>query len=64
MTFDMEFLDPAFAPGTGTPVCGGVPWQALEFIRSLEEINFVGMDLVRSSPPYDHAEITSMVALQ
>ena len=63
MTFDIDFLDPAFAPGTGTPVCGGVAtWQALEFIRSLEEINFVGMDLVEVSPPYDHAEITSMAA--
>lgn len=37
-------------------------WQALEFIRSLENINFVGMDLVEVSPPFDHAEITSMAA--
>jgi agmatinase len=63
LTFDIDFLDPAFAPGTGTPVCGGVAtWQALEFIRSLENINFVGMDLVEVSPPFDHAEITSMAA--
>ena len=63
LTFDIDFLDPAFAPGTGTPVCGGVAtWQALEFIRSLINIDFVGMDLVEVSPPFDHAEITSMAA--
>ena len=63
LTFDIDFLDPAFAPGTGTPVCGGLAtWQALEIIRGLDKINFIGMDLVEVSPPYDHAEITAMAA--
>ena len=56
-------MDPAYAPGTGTPVCGGLAtWQALEILRGLEKINFIGMDLVEVSPPYDHAEITGMAA--
>ena len=63
LTFDIDVLDPAFAPGTGTPVSGGIAsWQALEFIRGLMNINFVGMDLVEVSPPFDHAEITSIAA--
>ena len=63
LTFDIDVLDPAFAPGTGTPVSGGIAtWQALELIRGLGEINFVGMDLVEVSPPFDHAEITSLAA--
>ena len=63
LTFDIDFLDPAFAPGTGTPVCGGLAtWQALELVRGLESLNFIGMDLVEVSPPFDHAEITSMAA--
>ncbi len=63
LTFDIDVLDPAFAPGTGTPVCGGLAtWQALEFIRSLSSIDFIGMDLVEVSPPFDHSEITSMAA--
>ena len=63
LSFDIDFLDPAYAPGTGTPVCGGLAtWQALEILRGLEKINFIGMDLVEVSPPYDHAEITGMAA--
>lgn len=61
LTFDIDCLDPAFAPGTGTPVAGGLTsHQALSIIRGLEKINFVGMDLVEVAPAYDHAEITAI----
>ncbi|MEV8466978.1 agmatinase [Fluviibacterium sp. DFM31] len=63
ISFDVDGLDPAFAPGTGTPVPGGLAsWQALEFIRGLEGLNLVGLDVVEVSPPYDHAEITAIAA--
>ncbi len=63
VSFDVDGLDPAFAPGTGTPVSGGLAsWQALEFIRGLTPLNLVGMDVVEVSPPYDHAEITALAA--
>lgn len=61
LTFDIDALDPAFAPGTGTPVCGGLStWQARSLIRKLHGLNLVGADLVEVSPPYDHAEITAL----
>ena len=61
LTFDIDCLDPAFAPGTGTPVCGGLSsHQALEILRGLRGINLVGMDVVEVSPPYDHAEVTAL----
>ncbi|WP_166362073.1 agmatinase [Pseudomonas akapageensis] len=61
LTFDIDCLDPAFAPGTGTPVAGGLTtFQALEILRALRGINIVGMDIVEVSPPYDHAEITAL----
>jgi agmatinase len=63
ISFDIDGLDPAFAPGTGTPVAGGpASWQALEFIRGLGGLNLIGMDVVEVSPPYDHAEITAIAA--
>jgi len=63
LSFDVDGLDPAFAPGTGTTVMGGLAsWQALELIRGLKGLNFVGMDVVEVSPPYDHAEITALAA--
>ena len=63
VSFDVDGLDPAFAPGTGTPVVGGLAsWQALELMRGLEGLNLVGMDVVEVSPPFDHAEITAIVA--
>ncbi|MER2510523.1 MAG: agmatinase [Amaricoccus sp.] len=63
LSFDIDGLDPAFAPGTGTPVPGGLAsWQALEFVRGLAGLNLVGMDLVEVSPPFDHAEITAIAA--
>ncbi|MGI9481215.1 MAG: agmatinase [Hyphomicrobiales bacterium] len=63
MTFDIDCLDPAFAPGTGTPVPGGLSsYQALAIMRHLVEVNFAGADIVEVSPPYDHAEITALAA--
>ena len=63
ITFDIDCLDPAFAPGTGTPVPGGLAtWQALEMIRAFEPLNMVGFDLVEVSPAYDHADITANAA--
>lgn len=61
ISFDVDGLDPAFAPGTGTPVAGGLAtWQALEFMRGMRGLPLVGMDVVEVSPPYDHAEITAI----
>lgn len=63
VTFDIDVLDPAFAPGTGTPVAGGLAsWQALEIVRGLTGLSIVGADVVEVSPPYDHAEITALAA--
>ena len=65
LTFDIDALDPAFAPGTGTPVPGGLTSnQALEIMRGLQGINFIGMDIVEVAPDYDHSEITALVAAQ
>jgi agmatinase len=63
LTFDIDCLDPAFAPGTGTPVCGGLSTaQALGILRDLASVDFVGMDLVEVAPAYDSAEVTSLAA--
>ena len=63
LSFDIDGLDPAFAPGTGTPVAGGLAsWQGLEFIRGLEPLQLIGMDVVEVAPAYDHAEITAIAA--
>jgi agmatinase len=63
LTFDIDFLDPAFAPGTGTPVPGGFSsYQALAILRELKGADFAGMDIVEVSPPYDHAETTANAA--
>ena len=63
LSFDIDGLDPAFAPGTGTPVPGGLSSaQALELVRGMGDLNLVGMDLVEVSPPFDHAEITAIAA--
>ena len=52
--FDIDVLDPAFAPGTGTPeVAGLLPHEALAFLRSLAGMRFRGFDVVEVSPPYD-----------
>ncbi len=63
ISFDIDGLDPAFAPGTGTPVCGGLAsWQAMELIRGLADLNLVGMDVVEVAPAYDTSEITALAA--
>ncbi len=63
LTFDIDALDPAFAPGTGTPVAGGLTSaQALQALWALGELDWRGMDVVEVSPPYDHAEITAIAA--
>jgi agmatinase len=61
ITFDIDCLDPAFAPGTGTPVSGGLSSrEALAMLRGLGSIDWVGADIVEVSPPYDHADITAI----
>ncbi|MGH6907871.1 MAG: agmatinase [Aestuariivirga sp.] len=63
LTFDIDCLDPSAAPGTGTPIPGGLTYhQAASIIRKLTDVNFVSMDMVEVSPPYDHAEITALAA--
>lgn len=65
LTFDIDALDPAYAPGTGTPVAGGLTSnQALEIMRGLQGIDFIGMDVVEVAPDYDHSEITALIAAQ
>lgn len=61
VTFDIDCLDPAFAPGTGTPVCGGLNSdKVLKILRGLAGVNIVGMDVVEVSPPYDHSDLTAL----
>jgi agmatinase len=61
LTFDIDALDPAFAPGTGTPEIGGLAsWQAQAILRRLAGLRLIGMDLAEVSPPYDVAEITAL----
>lgn len=61
LTFDIDCLDPAYAPGTGTPVAGG-PSSAkmLSVLRKLGSLDIRGADIVEVSPPYDHADITAI----
>ncbi|AEI94329.1 agmatinase [Roseobacter litoralis] len=62
VTYDIDSLDPAFAPGTGTPEIGGLTTpQAMELIRALRGLNIVGCDLVEVSPPYDASGNTALV---
>jgi agmatinase len=61
LTFDVDALDPAFAPGTGTPEIGGLAtWQAQAIMRKLSGLRFAGMDVVEVAPAYDLAEITAL----
>jgi len=63
VTFDIDCLDPSYAPGTGTPVCGGLTsHQAMSILRGLKGINVVGMDVVEVAPAYDVGEITALAA--
>lgn len=61
VTFDIDFLDPAYAPGTGTPVVGGpTTGYAREVLFNLAGLNVIGADVVEVAPPYDHAGITAI----
>jgi agmatinase len=63
LSFDIDFVDPAFAPGTGTPEVGGPSSrEALTYIRSLAGLDFRGFDCVEVCPPFDPAGVTSFVA--
>jgi agmatinase len=63
LSFDVDALDPAFAPGTGTPEIGGLAsWQAQSILRRLTGLRFRGMDVVEVAPAYDVAEITALAA--
>jgi len=62
LTYDIDSLDPAFAPGTGTAeIAGLTTWQALEIIRGLKGLNLIGGDLVEVSPPYDPSGNTALI---
>jgi len=63
LTFDIDCLDPSCAPGTGTPVCGGLAThQAQAIMRGLGGIDFVGMDMMEVAPAYDTSEMTALAA--
>lgn len=64
LTLDIDCIDPAFAPGTGTPEIGGLSTrQVMSILEELcPKLNFVGMDCVEVSPPYDQTELTSQAA--
>ena len=63
ITLDIDILDPAFAPGTGTPEAGGFSTRDLLYaFNKFSKLNVVGFDLVEVAPPYDHADITSVAA--
>ncbi len=63
ISLDIDCLDPAYAPGTGTPVAGGLTSdKTLQIIRALNGLNIVAMDVMEVAPAYDHAEITSLAA--
>jgi agmatinase len=63
LSFDVDALDPAFAPGTGTPEIGGLAtWQVQAILRRLHGVAFAGMDVVEVAPAYDVAEITALAA--
>jgi arginase family enzyme len=65
LTIDVDAVDPAFAPGTGTAVPGGLSSRELiSLLGNLAGARIVGMDLVEVSPPHDHADLTSMLAAQ
>ena len=63
VTVDIDSADPAFAPGTGTPEVGGLTsYQLLQLVRGLHGLDLVGFDLVEVSPPFDHGDITAILA--
>ncbi|CAM4042558.1 agmatinase [Helcobacillus massiliensis] len=63
LSIDIDVLDPAFAPGTGTPEMGGLASrELLQMLRGLGDLNIVGADIVEVAPAYDHADVTSLAA--
>ncbi|BEU01455.1 agmatinase [Agarivorans sp. OAG1] len=63
LSFDIDCLDPAYAPGTGTPVAGGLSSnRILQILRGLKGLNLVGMDVVEVAPAYDNSEVTALAA--
>ncbi|PAB60452.1 agmatinase [Anaeromicrobium sediminis] len=63
LTFDIDFVDPAYAPGTGTPEVGGfTSHETLTIVRALKDLNFVGCDIVEVAPQYDPTEMTAFMA--
>jgi agmatinase len=63
VSFDVDFVDPAYAPGTGTPEVGGfTSSEALRLVRGLEGLNLVAFDLVEVLPQYDPSQITALLA--
>lgn len=64
ISFDIDCLDPAYAPGTGTPVPGGLTtYETQQILRSLKIKNLVGADIVEVSPPFDSSQITGLAAV-
>ena len=64
LSFDIDCLDPAYAPGTGTPVVGGLTtYETQQILRALKINKLVSADIVEVSPPFDHADITSLAAV-
>ena len=62
--FDIDCLDPSYAPGTGTPVPGGLTtYETQRILRHLKVSHLVGADIVEVSPPYDNSDITSLAAV-
>jgi agmatinase len=62
LTFDVDGVDPAYAPGTGTPVVGGMTsFEAIQTVRRLQGLHFVGANIVEIAPAYDHADLTSLL---
>jgi agmatinase len=63
ISVDIDVLDPAYAPGTGTPESGGLSsWQLLYLLRELGNLNVIGADIMEVAPAYDHADITGIAA--
>lgn len=64
LSFDIDCLDPAYAPGTGTPVPGGLTtYETQRILRALDIENLIGADIVEVSPPYDSSQITALAAV-
>ena len=64
LSFDVDCLDPAFAPGTGTPMVGGLStYEVLQLLQNLPIENLIGADVVEVNPAFDHGDITSLVAV-